>query len=146
MSRRFLLVLASAVVLAITAVAFGQMRGDAIGKQFSLPMFTREGFRSMWVRAAVGQMVEPNRIELADMHLTLFTGDASNRIETIIISPNATFLPTSRIARGENSVRLIRDEVDASGEKWTYHHAEKRISLQGNVRVVFTAELTDILK
>jgi hypothetical protein len=43
-------------------------------------------------------------------------------------------------------VRFLRDDLEASGTKWVYNHTEKRISLDGNVRVVFHAELQDILK
>jgi hypothetical protein len=123
-----------------------QLKSDAAGKDFSLPIFTREGFRSMLVRASSGRTVESNRVELTDMHLTLFSGDATNRIETIILSPVATFLPETRVARGEQSVRLINDNVDASGTKWVYYQQEKRISLDQNVRVVFKAELKDLIK
>ena len=64
----------------------------------------------------------------------------------MILSPAATFLPEAKLAHGEHSVRFIRDEVEAAGTRWTYDHAHQKISLDGDVRVTFHAELTALLK
>jgi hypothetical protein len=36
--------------------------------------------------------------------------------------------------------------VEATGTRWMYWQTEKKISLDGNVKVVFQAELKDLLK
>ncbi len=113
--------------------------------QSTLQTFSPDGFRSMLLRASAMNGTR-ERVEATDMNLSIFTGDATERIETILLSPAATFLPDTNVASGEKSVRFIRDDLEASGTRWTYDHKEKRISLDGNVRVVFHAELKDILK
>lgn len=114
--------------------------------QSTLQTFTKNGFRSMLLRASDMNVLTSNRVDLTGMNLSIFTGDATEHIETILLSPEATFLRAESIARGEKSVRFIRDDLEASGTKWIYDDKEKRISLDGNVRVVFHAELKDILK
>ncbi|HVW19996.1 MAG TPA: hypothetical protein VG838_12545 [Opitutaceae bacterium] len=114
--------------------------------QSTLPVFTKEGYRSLLVRASEMRFISQDRVDTTGLNLSVFTGDATERIETILLSPEATFLRNENVARGEKSVRFIRDDFEASGTRWVYNHGEKRISLDGNVRVVFHAELKDILK
>jgi hypothetical protein len=112
----------------------------------TLQTFTREGYRHMLLRATTMKATR-ERVDLTGMNLSIFSGDAAERIETILLSPEATFLPDAETAFGEKTVRFIHgDDLEASGTKWNYVHKEKRISLDGNVRVVFRAELQDILK
>jgi hypothetical protein len=40
----------------------------------------------------------------------------------------------------------VRDDLDASGQKWSYDHARKVVVIEGNVHVILRAELKDILK
>lgn len=126
----------------------------APARDWSLPVFTNEGFRSMIARGSEARMVSQHQFDVVDLNLTIFTGDAANHIETIILSPAATFVSNSRMAQGEKYVRFIRfspdnpdvPEVEATGIRWIYRHADKKISLDGNVRVTFRAELTDLLR
>ena len=87
-----------------------------------------------------------HQFAVVNLNLTFFSGDAATTVETIILSPAATFLPEAKLAHGEESVRFIRDDVEASGTRWVYNHGEIKISLDGDVRVTFRAELKDILK
>lgn len=120
--------------------------GLASLNQSTLPIFTKEGYRSLLLRASEMEVISSTRVELAEMNLTAFTGDATERVETILLAPAATFLRTEDVVRGEKSVRFIRDDLEASGTKWVYNHREKSISMDGNVHVVFHAALKDILK
>jgi hypothetical protein len=120
--------------------------GIAALNQSSFPVFTKEGYRSLLLRASETEVVSTERIELTGMNLTAFSGDAAERVESILLAPAATFLRAEDVVRGEKSVRFIRDDFEASGTRWIYHHREKSISIDGNVRVVFQAELKDILK
>lgn len=111
-----------------------------------LPIFTdKEGFRSMTLR---GSEVRPagKTIAVTDLNITIFSGDAKAAVDSILLSPQATFLPKEQQARGINSVRFIRDDIEVTGLGWTYDHAAKKVSLQQNVRVTFRAQLNDILK
>lgn len=118
----------------------------APAKNWVLPLFTKEGHRSMTARGSEARATADHQFEVVDLNLTLFTGDVSMKVDTIILSPSATFLPDEQRAFGENFVRFIRDDVEASGRRWSYHHREKKISLTGDVRITFQAELTDLLR
>jgi hypothetical protein len=120
--------------------------GIAELNQSTLPTFTKEGYRSILLRASGIDVISSAHVELTEMNLTAFSGDAAERVESILLAPAAIFLPSEDIVRGEKSVRFIRDDFEASGTKWVYRNREKSISIDGNVRVVFHAELTDILK
>ena len=140
--KRFLL-----AALAISAPAFAPAAEiNAPAYNWALPLFTKEGFRTMVAHGSKASVAGPDQYEVLDLNLTLFSGDAATRVETVILSPDATFQPDAKIAHGENRVRFIRDEVEASGLRWNYRHAEKKISLDGDVRVTFRAELTGLLK
>ncbi|MSU69943.1 MAG: hypothetical protein EXS39_04050 [Opitutaceae bacterium] len=119
---------------------------DAPVKNFVLKIFTREGPLAYVVRGAVARYRGPDLIDVTDMNITIYSTGAGIHPETILLSPQASFLPAANRAQGQKSVRFIRDDLEAWGTQWTYDHAEKRISLDQQVRVVFHAELKDILK
>ncbi len=121
---------------------------DAPVKNFVLKVFTKEGPLSLTVRGSEARYLGPDLIQISDMNITTYTTEPAmpTRPETVLLSPEAYFLPNSNKAHGEKSVRVIRDDLEAWGTKWTYDHKEKRISLDQKVRVVFHAELQDILQ
>jgi hypothetical protein len=111
-----------------------------------LPIFTdKEGYRSMTLR---GSEVRPvgRIIAVTDLSITIFSGDVATMVDSILLSPSAVFLPKENRARGDKSVRFIRDDFEVVGVGWTYDHTTKKVSLQQNVRVTFRAQLNDILK
>ena len=111
-----------------------------------LPIFTdKEGFRSMTLR---GSEVRPQNgnVEVTDLSITIFSGDAAAQIDSMLLSPEARFYPKENRATGAKAVRYIRDDVEVTGFGWTYDHKTKKVSLQQNVRVTFRAQLQDILK
>ena len=139
------------IFLGLLSLAFnpGHAAEDAPSepaKNFILPTFTREGYYSMRLRGAEARMLTLRLIELDDMNLTVFTGDASNRVDSVLLSPVARVSLDNDIARGPGAIRLIRDDLELTGEQWTYDHAKKSISIAKNVRVVFHSELSDLLK
>lgn len=116
-------------------------------KNWVLPLFTaKEGFRSMTLRGSEVKPVGTARVEVVDLSITVFSGDAAANVETMLLSPAASFFPKEKRATGEKTVRLIRDDIELVGEGWAYDHEGKRVSLARNVRVVFRAQLNDILK
>ena len=116
-------------------------------KNWVLPLFTaKEGFRTMTLRGSEVRPVGTNRIDVTDLNITVFSGDAVSRVETMLLSPAASFFPKDKQASGKKSVRLIRDDIEVTGEDWVYNHDAKTVTLARHVRVVFTAQLNDILK
>src|SRR6185436_20415953 len=106
-----------------------------------LPIFTdKEGYRSMTLR---GSEVRPmgKNIAVANLNITIFSGNEKAQVDSILLSPNALFSPKENRASGDNVVRYIRDDIEVTGVGWTYDHIAKTISLQHNVRVTFRSQL-----
>jgi hypothetical protein len=116
------------------------------GLNFTLPVFTPQGHRYLLLRGSRGEPAGPNRYEVTDMNLTLFVGDASNRVDTVILAPRASFQTASNVATGTGGLRLIRDDLELSGERWTYDHARQTVLLENNVEVTIHAALPSILQ
>ena len=111
-----------------------------------LPLFTdKEGYRSMTLR---GSEVRPagKSVAVTDLSITIFSGDASAKVDSILLSPDAHFYPKEFRASGDKAVRFIRGEIEVTGFGWNYDHQTKKVSLQQKVRVTFSAQLNDILK
>lgn len=119
---------------------------DAPIVNFRLPTFTPEGFRQWLVRGTEARLVSTKEIDIRELTLTVFTADATDRIETMILSPSAKVLTDSQVVSGAGTIRVIRDDLDATGANWTYDHKEKRVSMRRNVRVTFRAELKNFLQ
>ena len=114
-------------------------------KGFKLPTFTKEGYRSMLLQGTEA-LVGADRVELTGMNLALYSGDQRNTVETIILSPAATAELDSDLIHGEGTVRFIRDDLEITGTGWSYDHRHKKVSITRNSRVVFQAQMPDILK
>lgn len=111
-----------------------------------LPIFTdKEGFRSMTLR---GSEVRPAKksVLVKELSIWIYSGQADAKIDSILMSREAEFFPKEQRATGEQDMRFIRGDIEVTGTGWTYDHAEKKVSLQKNVRVTFSAPLNDILK
>ncbi len=107
-----------------------------------LPIFTdADGFRSLTLRGSTVKPGEGGGIAVTDLNITVFSGDASARVETVLLSHAATFFPKESRATGTDGVRAIRDELEVTGQDWTYEHAGKKVSIRKNVRVVYQAPL-----
>jgi hypothetical protein len=119
---------------------------NAPAKNWVLPLFTAEGFRSMTLRGTEVRPVSDTRIDIVDMNITVFTGGAAAKVESVLLSPAASFFPKEQIARGRSSVRLLRDDLEMNGEQWTYDHAAKKVSIAQGGRVSFAAQMPDLLK
>jgi lipopolysaccharide export system protein LptC len=109
-------------------------------------LFTKENYHSMTLRGSRASFPAIGEINVVNLNLTAFSGDASNRVETVILSTAATVLIKEDLARGDQGMRLIRDDLEATGTRWIYDHAHKKVSLHGRVRIVFNAELKNLIK
>jgi len=134
------------LLLAAAPLAAAPGISDAPVKNFLLKIFTKEGVLSHVVKGSEARYLGPDLIDVTEMNIAFYSAANPSRAETILLSPRASFLPATNLARGQKAVRIIRDDLEASGTKWSYAQKEKRISLDQNVRVVFQAELKDLLK
>jgi hypothetical protein len=113
---------------------------------FRLPDFTPEGHRSWLVRGTEARYATAGLVDIKELNLTIFTGNADDKVETLILSPAAQLRLNDRQISGPESIRIINDRFEATGHHWTYDHAAKRISITKNVRVILRTQLNDILK
>ena len=144
----FCLLLATGAYLARGAAGGPEVTARVPIKNFQLPTFTKAGDRAMLLLAGEAFIVSQTQVEVTDLNLTLFSGDATNRVDTVLVSPAATVLLDQQIVRGNSTVRLVRDDLEVTGEQWSYSHqpAEKKVLIENKARVVFRAQLPDLLK
>ena len=150
---RFILLALGALSLASAA---GLLRGaderpttlttDAPVINFRVPTFTKEGNRSWLLCGSEGLYINQDQLDIINLNLTVFTGDASNRVESVFLSPSATALLNAGQVRGPGRLRLINDDFEATGQDWVYDHRQKKVSIRKDVRVVFHAQLQSILR
>lgn len=113
---------------------------------WTLPLFTREGFRQMTLTGDEVKPVSQDRVDISGMTVTVFSGKADAKVDSVLLSPAATFLINEKIARGDGAVRLVRDDVDVSGEGWEYIYDQKKVLISRHTHVVFHSPLPDLLK
>lgn len=142
----FLLVLLLALPFSALAASTPEIKSSAPIQNFRLPSFDKAGVRTSFMRADEAVIVSNTQIDAKNMNFTLFTGDGSGRIDSILLSPSATAFTDKRIVTGKESVRFLRDDVEVTGEQWTYFHQEKRVLIRNNARVTFRDELKDLIK
>ena len=124
----------------------GSNPAGAPAQNWEMTIFTKEGPRSMVLRGTEVRLIGANRYDVVDLSITIFSGQADARVETILLSPAASFLAKENRASGDKAVRLIREDMEITGEKWTYVHAQRKVTIQKNSRVVFHAALPDLLQ
>jgi hypothetical protein len=142
----FLLVLLPWVLLLLGSAGSPQIEVTAPGKNLSLPTFTKEGWRATLLRAGTARYVSQTQIDATDVIFTVFKGGAASLVETVLVSPAATALTDREVLRGDQTVRLVRDDVEVTGAKWSFARREKRVLIGQDARVVFHAALPDLLK
>jgi len=149
MRSRFLRLLALAASLAAaTAAADGPPSGAAPAKNLSMRLFTPQGYHQMDLQGNEARSISSDQIDIVDMNIAVFSGDAAARPDSVILSPAASFFLRESRASGDGAVRLIdyRNNFEVTGEQWVYENTRKKISIARNVRVVIHAALPDLLK
>jgi len=113
---------------------------------WTLPLFTKEGFRQMTLKGNEVRPVTANQVDITGMNFTVYSGTAEAKVDSVLLSPRATFMINERVAKGDQTVRLVRDDLEVLGEDWTYLYNEKKVLIGRNAHVVFHAALPNILK
>ena len=136
--------------IALTACIAGASAQDAAvappARNWTLPLFTKEGFAQMTLRGDEVRPVSADRIDVSGMTVTVYSGDARAKVDSVLSSPEATFMINEKIAHGDRSVRLVRDDAEVTGEMWAYYYNEKKVIIARNAHVVFHAAMPDILR
>ncbi len=111
-----------------------------------LPLFTKEGYRQMTLRGAQVRSTSSDRIEIKGFSATVFSGLPDSKVDTVVLSPSATFIVNRKLAQGEEGVRVVRDDIEVTGEGWSYDYNQKTVLISRRAHVVFNAVLPDVLK
>ncbi|MFT3782380.1 MAG: hypothetical protein QM790_10225 [Nibricoccus sp.] len=152
MKLRFAIVVLAVLVPCWSYAQPGNIQANAPITNFKLPVFNDEGNRTSLLRGTEGRIIDEHHIDLYGMQYTLFEEDGSNRVNTTLVAPSASFFPNGKRykVQGSEGVRIVRDDLDVAGTNWVYEQDEKKnrqMALEGNVRVVFrTLNLGNILK
>jgi hypothetical protein len=140
------LLLALTAALAAAQTAAPKIKPSAPIKEFRLPTFDKDGKRATFLQAGEALFVTTTQIDVKNVNFTLFTKDGTGAFDTLLLAPTATFYTDKQIVSGKDSMRLLRVNIEVTGEQWSYNHAEKRVLIGKNVRVTFQDELKDIIK
>jgi hypothetical protein len=117
-------------------------------ENFRIPVFSDDGFRLWFLRGSAIQPLGNDQVEVKDLELTAFSGDARDRVESVLLSPVARVDTAKRVASGESTIRVIdyAENLEGTGTGWSYDQKQKRVSIKKNANVTFRAELKDLLK
>jgi hypothetical protein len=143
------LALGSAPMGFASAGSSSSVIANAPVKNFRLPSFNAQGHRTHLLRGSEARYISTTQIDVVNLHYSQFRGDGSTDTANILLAPSASVFLQERaryIVRGGESMRLINDDFEATGEQWTYDHEAQKLTLGRNVRVVFHQPLQDILK
>jgi len=113
---------------------------------FRLPDFTPEGYRSWLVRGSEARYLKNGQVDITGLNLSIFNGQADGKIETLILSPFAQVRPGEQLVRGDDSIRVINDQFEATGSRWNYSHKDKKVSIGKDVHVILHTQLKDFLQ
>lgn len=113
---------------------------------FRVPTFTRQNHRSWLLCGSEGRYVDQNHLDITNLNLSVFSGDATERVESVFLSPSATAFINDGLIQGPGGLRLITDDFEATGEDWRYDHRQKKVSIRKNVRVVFHTGIKQFLR
>ncbi len=144
--RWCLLLLSPGALLLWAGAASPQIEATAPGRNLSLPTFTKEGWRATLLHAGTARHVSPTQIDATDVIYTVFKAGPGGQVETLLTSPSATALTDQEMLRGDQTVRLVRDNVEVTGAKWSFARHENRVFIGQDARVVFHTALHDLLK
>jgi hypothetical protein len=137
---------AAALLLLIPRLKADEIAVAPPARNWTLPLFTVEGYRQMTLRGDEVHPVSSDRIDILGMNVTVFSGKADAKIDSVLLSPEASFQLNEKVASGQRTVRLIRDDIEVTGESWSYSYNEKKVLIYKHAHVVFHAALPDMLK
>lgn len=123
-----------------------RVRTSAAVQNYTVSFFSDEGFPRVRVEGGSADLTNRNQIKLTDLHLELFTGGADRTLETKLDAASAVLDPTNEIVSGPDGFRLERDDIEVTGEDWTYSHRDRRVQVKRNARVVFKMPLEGLLE
>lgn len=115
-------------------------------KDLRIPSFDKDGKRTTFIRADEAMIISQNQIDVKNLHFTLFTKDGSGSFDTVLLAPSATLIRDKEFVSGQESVRLLRADVEVTGEQWSFDKPAQRVIINKNAKVIFQEELKSVIK
>ncbi len=125
------------LLLLISLSARAQMTPQEPIKNFRLPMFGDNGYRTWELCGDEGRYITASKIEVCQMKMRVFSGDAASKIENRIESPLATLFVDKNMAIGESPIQILSDTYRIDGERWFWDGKTRTIVVSRNAKVVF---------
>jgi lipopolysaccharide export system protein LptA len=114
------------------------------------PGFNDAGNRIYLLTGKQAAFINNRQIDIRELSFTQYPGDGSSTVQAAITAPTASVFfddnrQSPRIA-GSDSVHLVHEnELDVTGEDWSYDHAQQKLNINKNARVICKAPLKNIL-
>ena len=121
---------------------FGQMTPQEPITNFRLPMFGDNGYRTWEMKGDEGRYISPEKIDVIQMRLDVFSGNADSKIENKIRSPLATLFINKNYAIGDSPIQILSENYRVDGERWFWDGKLRRIVVSRNARVIFNEGLS----
>lgn len=144
--KRFWLTALLLGTLLVVPFLSAQMLPDAPVRNFRLPMFGPEGYRIWELRGLEGRYVDENRVDVTDMTLRIFSSLDPAKVETEILSPQATMRIQQNKAEGNESITVTGDHYVIQGRKWQWDGNKHRVIIDEDVKVIFFEGLRGLLQ
>lgn len=112
---------------------------------FRLSLFDDEtGRKTSDLRGGTAIYHGAEQLEIRDFTLTLF--DSKGALALKVASPKAHLQIKTRVAEGDDSIDVTGSGYSLAGKRWRCEEPARKIAIREEARVVFQAQLIDILK
>ncbi len=134
-----------ASLLSIGYSAPPQMLPSTPVLDFSLPRFGEDGYKIWDLKGSEGYYINAERVDVTDMILCIFSGDASGTVETCIESPKASIFINLSQARSLEPLKINNFSYTIEGKDWIWDGKQNKIIVHQDVHVVFNQQLRKTL-
>jgi hypothetical protein len=113
-----------------------------------LPMFNEFGNRIWDLRAETMRMLteKAEQFEFTTVYLRILEGDPAGTLEAELFAPSAVVDRQARTVSGKGLLHVIGRDVELFGTDWICYADTKRIVVEHDVTITFTADLGNILR
>lgn len=126
-----------AIILLLPLGLFAQLVPQQPVKNFQLPMFGENGYRTWELSGDEGRYITADKIEVSQMKMKVFSGDASSTIENRIESPLATLFVAKNIAIGQGPIKITATNYRIDGERWFWDGKTRSVVVSKKASVIF---------
>lgn len=127
----------SVILLLLPLALNAQMVPQQPVKNFQLPMFGENGYRTWELSGDEGKYLSADKIEVKQMRMKVFSGDAASVIENRIESPLATLFVSKNIAIGQGPIRISASNYRIDGERWFWDGKTRSVVVSQKASVIF---------